>query len=157
MRTIRILALNIILVAIAILIASTAFLLDRFWAVELPWLLTLLAWPLIVLSAGIVIWAAFTLARFSGATGSPGDPTRKLVVKGPYAQIRNPIYCADAIIVLGLAFLVGSPSLLGFDLLYATGIDIYVSKVEEPILEERFGQEYIEYKKKVPKWIPRIL
>lgn len=157
MHKFRVVVLNLGLSGIAISIAYTAFLLDRILTLRLPNVLALVAWPLLVFGTSIILWAVVLLARYAGATGAPGDPTKKLVAKGPFAWVRNPIYGADAIIIMGLAFLTGSPSMLLYDLLYVLGMDIYVRVVEEPALERRFGEAYARYKEAVPRWFPGII
>jgi len=61
------------------------------------------------------------------------------------------------LILEGLGLYTGSLSLIVFFaplpvLLYA----LYIKAVEEPELEMRFGQEYVDYKKRVPMFIPRL-
>lgn len=156
MHRLRVIAINIGLSAVAISITATAFLLDRILPFRLPGVLKVAAWPLLAFGAAIILWAVIVLAKHSGTTGAPGDSTTTLVVQGPFAQVRNPIYGADAIILLGLAFLTGSPFMIVYDLIYALGIDAYVRRVEEPALVRRFGEEYVKYKESVPRWIPRF-
>jgi protein-S-isoprenylcysteine O-methyltransferase Ste14 len=57
---------------------------------------------------------------------------------------------------LGIAIWLGSISAVGLGLVYPVGILIYIKLVEERELEERFGSEYLEYKKRTPFLIPRI-
>ena len=156
MHIFRVVAINIVLSTIVILIAYTAFLLDRILSLRLPEVVTPAAWPLLLIGTSSILWAVVTLARYSGATGAPGDPTKKLVTVGPFARARNPIYGGDAIILLGLAFLVRSPFMLVYDILYVLAIDKYVRMVEEPALERRFGEEYARYRLPVPRWVPRL-
>ncbi|NIM92160.1 MAG: hypothetical protein GTO18_00385 [Anaerolineales bacterium] len=156
MQSLRVITINILLSGIAISIAFTAFLLDRILPFRLPSVLKLAAWPLLAFGASIILWAVFILAKHSGATGAPGDPTKTLVEKGPFAWVRNPIYGAGVLIILGLAFLTGSPFMLVYDLIYALGIDCYVRRVEEPSLERRFGDQFARYKDSVPRWFPRF-
>ncbi len=155
-RTPLVVILNLVLSAIAIAVAYSAFLLDRFWPFQLPQGLVIAAWPLVSFGAFLIVWALIMLARFGGASGAPGDPTNRLVTKGPYAWIRNPIYAGDALIILGLAFLTKSPSMLIFAPLYMFGIDLFVRVIEEPATERRLGEEYVHYKQAVPRWVPKI-
>ena len=57
---------------------------------------------------------------------------------------------------LGIAIWTGSLSALGLSLIYPAGILIYIKLFEEKELEERFGVEYLEYKRKMPFLIPRF-
>jgi protein-S-isoprenylcysteine O-methyltransferase Ste14 len=55
---------------------------------------------------------------------------------------------------LGVAIWLGSLSAIGLGLIYPVGILIYIKLIEEKELEERFGSEYLEYKKRTPFLIP---
>jgi protein-S-isoprenylcysteine O-methyltransferase Ste14 len=95
-------------------------------------------------------------ARVGEGTLAPWDPTRKLVVRGPYRHVRNPMITGVLAILLGEAALFGSWPLLvwafGFFALNA----IYMPLVEEPGLVRRFGDDYVRYRRNVPRWLPRL-
>ena len=57
---------------------------------------------------------------------------------------------------LGVAIWLGSLSAIGLGLVYPVGILIYIKLIEEKELEERFGSEYLDYKKRTPFLIPRL-
>ncbi len=57
---------------------------------------------------------------------------------------------------LGVAAWLGSISAIGLGLIYPAGILIYIKLIEEKELEERFGPEYLEYKKRTPFLIPGV-
>jgi len=59
-----------------------------------------------------------------------------------------------AIFYLGVAIWLGSFSAIGLGLVYPVGILIYIKVIEEKELEDRFGSEYLEYKKRTPFLIP---
>lgn len=83
---------------------------------------------LALLAAGfsLWLWTVRLFARIGGGTLAPWDPTRHLVVAGPYRHVRNPMISGV------VAFLAG-----------------------EAVLEERFGDEYRDFKRNVPRWLPR--
>jgi protein-S-isoprenylcysteine O-methyltransferase Ste14 len=94
-------------------------------------------------------------ARVGEGTLAPWDPTRRLVVRGPYRHVRNPMISGVTFILLGEAALLGSaPLLLWFGVFFALNA-IFIPLVEEPVLEERFGDDYRLYKNSVPRWVPR--
>ena len=101
------------------------------------------------------IWTVRLLARIGRGTLAPWDPTRRLVVAGPYRYVRNPMISAVLCVLLGEAALFGSPALLiwfgAFFAINWVGFAIY----EEPGLVRRFGDEYREYRRNVPRWWPR--
>jgi protein-S-isoprenylcysteine O-methyltransferase Ste14 len=96
--------------------------------------------------------------QFSLGKGTPIPlmATQKLVVKGPYTYCRNPMTLGTAIFYLGVAIWLGSISAIGLGLIYPVGILIYIKLIEEGELEERFGSEYLEYKKNTPFLIPSL-
>jgi protein-S-isoprenylcysteine O-methyltransferase Ste14 len=96
--------------------------------------------------------------QFSIGKGTPIPlmATQKLIIKGPYAYCRNPMTLGTAVFYLGVAIWLGSFSAVGLGLIYPAGISIYIKLIEEKELEERFGSEYLGYKKKTPFLIPRL-
>jgi protein-S-isoprenylcysteine O-methyltransferase Ste14 len=58
--------------------------------------------------------------------------------------------------VLGPRALLRSGALLGYWLAWFAGVNLFVIGYEEPTLERQFGAEYVAYKSRVPRWIPRI-
>jgi len=96
--------------------------------------------------------------QFSSGKGTPIPlmATQKLVITGPYTYCRNPMTLGTAAFYLGVAIWVGSLSALGLGLIYPVGILVYIKLIEEKELEERFGSEYLEYKRKTPFLIPRL-
>ncbi len=117
--------------------------------------------PVIGLMFIVIGWlfANWTIkVQFSMGKGTPIPlmPTQKLVVKGPYTYCRNPMTLGTTFFYLGVAAWLGSISAVGLGLIYPVGILIYIKLVEERELEERFGSEYLEYKKRTPFLTPRI-
>jgi protein-S-isoprenylcysteine O-methyltransferase Ste14 len=110
-----------------------------------------------LIGAGVALWTwtVRLFARIGKGTLAPWDPTQRLVVAGPYRHVRNPMITAVLSVLLGEAALFGSPVLLAwFGAFFAinwVGFLVY----EEPGLERRFGEEYSEYKRHVPRWLPR--
>jgi protein-S-isoprenylcysteine O-methyltransferase Ste14 len=101
------------------------------------------------------LWTVRLLARIGKGTLAPWDPTRRLVVEGPYAYVRNPIITGVIAVLLGEAALFGSPALLIWCAVFlATNWAFFVLS-EEPGLVCRFGDEYRQYMLNVPRWIPR--
>ena len=96
---------------------------------------------------GLALWGLAEL----GAYASSGLEYR-LVTSGPYKYTRNPQYLGDIIALIGAILMVNSlyvtiPSLLGI-LLF--GLPPFA---EEPWLREKYGDEYIEYCRRVPRFI----
>jgi protein-S-isoprenylcysteine O-methyltransferase Ste14 len=95
--------------------------------------------------------------QFSLGKGTPIPlmATQKLIIKAPYTYCRNPMTLGTALFYLGVAIWLGSLSAIGLSLVYPVGILIYIKLIEEKELEERFGSEYLDYKRRTPFLIPR--
>jgi protein-S-isoprenylcysteine O-methyltransferase Ste14 len=88
-------------------------------------------------------------------TLAPWDPTQRLVVKGVYRYVRNPMISGVMAILLGETILFGSLPLLLWTLAFIAVNAVYIPLSEEPGLRARFGDDYWEYTRHVPRWIPR--
>ena len=82
-------------------------------------------------------------------------PSDTLITTGILGHVRNPMYLG--IVLIYIAFLFLNISLLAFGVFIVAFI-IYNRMInfEEGELVKLFGQEFLEYKKKVPKWIPKL-
>lgn len=107
--------------------------------------------------AGLVLaaWCVALFARVGRGTLAPWDPTRRLVVVGPYRHVRNPMISGVATMLAGEALLFRSPRLAGWLALFVVVNHAYFLAVEEPGLARRFGDEYARYRAAVPRWVPR--
>ena len=89
-------------------------------------------------------------------TLAPWNPTTNLVVKGVYRHVRNPMISGVFFVLAGEAVGSGSLPVLGWAAVFITINMIYMPTVEEPGLVKRFGEEYEEYRRNVPRWLPRV-
>ncbi|MDI3546276.1 MAG: hypothetical protein PWP68_1693 [Rikenellaceae bacterium] len=79
-----------------------------------------------------------------------------LHIDGLFSHSRNPLYLGNVLEILGLAIL--SNSLIFLVIMFPFFVFIYQSIIiaEEDFLYKKFGQEYLEYKKRVPRWLPNL-
>ena len=113
------------------------------------------ALPVIAAGAALYFWCAWNFATVGGGTPGPWDAPRRVVARGPYRWVRNPIYLAALLVVLGEAWLFTSPRLLVYAGVMAACFHLFVTGYEERTLARRFGPAYLEYRRAVPRWIPR--
>ena len=95
-------------------------------------------------------------AGFGDGTLAPWDPPQRLVVRGVYRRVRNPMLSGVFFVLVGEAALLGSPQVLAWFLVAFAVNAAYIPLIEEPGLLYRFGDEYLDYKRNVPRWIPRL-
>lgn len=104
----------------------------------------------------LAIWTMRLFAKIGKGTLAPWNPTKKLIVQGPYGYVRNPMLSGVLMMILGESLIFGSWCLFGWFAAFLLVNTIYFMLSEEKGLEKRFGREYLEYKKNVPRWIPRL-
>ncbi len=104
----------------------------------------------------VFVLTARMIILIGKGTIMPWDPTCKLVVAGVYRYVRNPMILSVIMIEAGESLLFASIWLGLIAFLFFAINHVYFILSEEPGLEKRFGQEYLEYKKNVPRWIPRL-
>jgi protein-S-isoprenylcysteine O-methyltransferase Ste14 len=117
--------------------------------------LGLLGGVLVVFGLGMLVWTVVLFDRVGEGTLAIGSPV-KLVVRGPYRHVRNPMMTGVFCIQLGTAAALASPWLFGWFAFFFTCVLIAIRGVEEPHLRKRFGEDYDEYRRHVPRWIPRL-
>ncbi|MBN2288139.1 MAG: isoprenylcysteine carboxylmethyltransferase family protein [Candidatus Glassbacteria bacterium] len=111
---------------------------------------------LAVLGPVLMFWSAFNFFRVRG-TPVPLAPPPCLVCRGPYAHVRNPMLSGLFFLLFGLGFLLLSVSLVFvFTPVFILLNYLELKKVEEPELVKRLGQDYVEYRKRVRMFIPRL-
>jgi len=89
-------------------------------------------------------------------TPAPVFPTRHLVITGLYRYVRNPMYVAVLLTILGQSLILGNRALLGYGGLVFVLFYGFVLAYEEPTMRASFGSEYQSYCAEVPRWIPRF-
>jgi protein-S-isoprenylcysteine O-methyltransferase Ste14 len=102
-----------------------------------------------------VALAALSVRRFrlAGTSVVPGEPSTALVVTGPYAFTRNPIYIAFVIAYFGLAIMLTSLWVLLLLIPILAILQRGVVEREEAYLERQFGDAYRKYQARVPRWL----
>lgn len=119
------------------------------------------AWPLVsvglFLVGWIVAWAsAWCLIRWGDGTPLPLDATNRLVVRGPYRVVRNPMAFASLLQGAAIGVGLGSPLVVAYVLAGALMWNFGARPWEERDMETRFGDEFRAYKAQVRCWIPRL-
>jgi protein-S-isoprenylcysteine O-methyltransferase Ste14 len=97
---------------------------------------------------GLIGLAGVIVARYTlGRSFSIAAKARALVTRGIYSRIRNPIYVSGVIFLIGLAVMMWMPALLSL-LIVIIPMQIIRARREARVLEEEFGDEYREYRKR---------
>jgi protein-S-isoprenylcysteine O-methyltransferase Ste14 len=111
-----------------------------------------------IIAAGIgtavALWCIFTFATIGKGTPAPFDPPRRLVIRGPYRFVRNPMYIGAALALAGVAVFYRSLPLLAYAAAFLVVCHRFVLAYEEPTLRRTFGADYGVYCQRVSRWWP---
>ncbi len=110
----------------------------------------------IVVGALIYLRCAWDFAYSGLGTPAPIDPPKVLVSRGLHKFVRNPMYVGVLLVILGQAALFRSGRILVYAACFAVAVHLFVVWYEEPTLQKKFGPSYDEYRKSVPRWIPKF-
>jgi protein-S-isoprenylcysteine O-methyltransferase Ste14 len=121
--------------------------------------LAIIGCVLIVGGVAMLFWTVYLFDRVGKGTLGVGDVLGQpvnLVVRGPYRHVRNPMISGVLAILLGEAAVASSWWLLLWFGVFFAILTTVIQAWEEPHLTTRFGEEYVNYRRNVPRWIPRV-
>lgn len=116
----------------------------------------LVAIPMMVLGIAVTLWSVFHFLKARG-TPVPFNPPPQLVKTGPYRYSRNPMLTGVFVFLFGSGLWLNSISLVFFFTpLFIMVVVWEVKQVEEPELVKRLGNDYVEYRKRTPMFLPNF-
>ncbi len=125
-----------------------------FWPLRIPahdavfWLGT----ALLAAGIGVAVWGKKTMDR-AGTNVNPRRPTTAIVTGGPFRYTRNPLYLAITMILLGISFVIDT--WWGIIVIVPVLLIMHFGVVrrEERYLEQKFGENYLQYKRAVRRYL----
>ncbi|HET6761448.1 MAG TPA: isoprenylcysteine carboxylmethyltransferase family protein [Gemmatimonadaceae bacterium] len=112
----------------------------------------------LLLVVGLILFSA-SLRKFATegeGTLAPWDPPRRLVVRGPYRYVRNPMISGVLFVLFGEALFLRSRPHLSWALIFLAANAVWIPLFEEWDLRRRFGDAYVEYCRHVRRFLPRL-
>jgi protein-S-isoprenylcysteine O-methyltransferase Ste14 len=109
-----------------------------------------------VMVAGILVtaWSGFHFLKVRG-TPVPFNPPPQVVKDGPYRYARNPMLTGVFLFLFGLGFWINSVSLVLFFAPLFVLINVWeLKQIEEPELIKRLGDDYLDYRRQTPMFLP---
>lgn len=129
------------------------------WGYPLPWItqplsgmLFVAGLALVVAAVAMVVMAIHTLHR-AKTTLRVDRPVEHLVLTGPFAMTRNPIYLGNTLLMIGVGLAAGMLWFLILAVVAAFLTQKLAIEREEKYLDQRFGKKYRDYRKRVRRWI----
>ncbi len=108
------------------------------------------------LGISMQLYTTSLFGRYAQGTLAPWQPTQKLVIRGPYRYCRNPMITGVLMMLLGEALFFNALGIMVWACIFFAMNTAYFIFKEEPSMLARFGEAYTEYKKHVPRWVPRM-
>lgn len=118
------------------------------------WSIRLLSIAFFLGGLGLFIWTNYLFNSIAGGTLAPWSSKQKLVSHGPYKYNRNPMLTGVLLMLLGECLWFRSSPIMIWCGVFFLICSAFLIILEEPFLHKKFGEEYLTYKKKVPRWIP---
>lgn len=151
---------NIIKQLISFILPITALILvplyiERNFSIKNLWTL-LIGLFIGVIGLYIMTMTISTFIRIGKGTLAPWSPTRKLIIGGMYGYVRNPMIMGVLTVLIGESIAIKSLNIFIWTGIFFVISNIFFVLYEEPNLEKKFGNEYREYKRNVPRWLPRL-
>lgn len=113
---------------------------------------------ILIIFGGVLGVYSARIFALNGMGGSPlpTDPPRQLITSDVFKWIRNPMFVASGLVWFGEFLLYGAILLFFYATVWVSFNHIHLVVQDEKWLEKRYGQEYIKYKQKVPRYFPKI-
>lgn len=125
-------------------------------ALKFPILVIVAGFALLAFSSVLGVWSARAIANFGSGTPLPAEMANHLVVRGPYAFVRNPMAIAGIGQGVAIGLFIGSWMVVVYALAGSLLWNWLIRPHEEADLKERFGAEYEDYAERVSCWVPRL-
>ena len=122
----------------------------------LGWVNGILGGLLAVVGFSLGFWSVDTQMTRGRGTPLPVMPTQELLTEGPFRYCRNPMTLGTILAYLGVAVAARTTAGTALVLALAGSLLVYLKRLEEGELAERFGEAYLAYKRETPFIIPRL-
>jgi protein-S-isoprenylcysteine O-methyltransferase Ste14 len=150
LRDIIILPFTVTLVVPYLLYDSTEVLIPHTLSLKLT------GWLIAVAGSALFVYTVFLFKILGNGTLAPWEPTKKLIVEGPYRHCRNPMISGVFFMITGEGLMLYSTNILAWAVAFFIINTVYFIFVEERSMMQRFGSDYLKYKKHVPRWLHRV-
>src|SRR6185312_1183488 len=111
---------------------------------------------LYVVGISMQLYTTYLFWKYAQGTLAPWQPTQKLVIRGLYKYCRNPMITGVLMMLAGEALFFNARGIMVWTCGFFVMNTLFFIFKEEPDMLDRFGEPYKEYKKHVPRWIPRF-
>lgn len=125
-------------------------------ALPLPWFTFPIGVGVLVLASALGLWSAFVMSTRGKGTPLPSAMPHHLVIAGPYRWVRNPMAVAGIVQGVAVGLILSSWLVVAYAVAGSLLWNYAIRPHEEADLEERFGDEFRQYRDSVQCWVPRV-
>jgi protein-S-isoprenylcysteine O-methyltransferase Ste14 len=111
---------------------------------------------LTVIGFSVGFWSVDTQLTRGRGTPLPVMPTQELLTEGPFGYCRNPMTLGTILAYLGMAVAARTTAGLALVFSVSASLLVYLKRLEEAELADRFGEAYLAYRRETPFIIPRL-
>ena len=122
------------------------------WPLPINKVAALICGSVFMVGVGVVMMLA-GMIEFRSIYSISGLDTSELVTSGIYQWSRNPQYFGWFLVLLGISLVGGSGLALLYTMIAIILFHFYVTRMEEPYLEQIFGEKYLFYKERTPRYV----
>lgn len=131
---------------------------EQRWSVslQLPWFVVPLGVGILVLASALGLWSAFVMSTLGDGTPLPSAMPHRLVIAGPYRWVRNPMAVAGIVQGAAVGLILSSWLVVAYAVAGSLLWNYAIRPHEEADLEQRFGDEFRQYRESVQCWVPGV-
>lgn len=150
-KAVILLPFNVLVVIPCVLLYFTKF------HYQVPGILQLFLGGIFLICGALLAgWTMMLFHKVGKGTLAPWTAPQNLVIEGPYKFVRNPMITGVLLILIAETLIFNTRYIFYWAVVFFVINCIYFKWVEEKQLEKRFGSAYLEYKEKVPMWLPKF-
>jgi protein-S-isoprenylcysteine O-methyltransferase Ste14 len=112
-----------------------------------PFFIEWMGYLFLLAGLGVRVWSTFYIG---------GRKSHELVTDGPYSICRNPLYWGSLLVAVGVGLCFENALMLIALIAIGVPVHVLITHLEEKHLAERFPVEFAEYRRKVPRFWPRL-
>ena len=146
---------SLALLSLVVFEVSIGRLLGGWGQFSFHWWNQILAVVMIISGIVLIVWSISIQYTLGKGTPFPKVATQRLITSGPYAYTRNPMTLGALLLYLGIAIGIGSIPVILLVLIIFSALLTFIYNHETRELTERFGEEYLAYRKRTAFLIPK--
>ena len=107
-------------------------------------------------TTGLFLLTICSMGRLWALMYISGNKSQEVITDGPYSMVRHPLYFFSLIGAVGIGLVSENLLILALIVIFYVAYYPFTIFAEEKRLENKFGEVYLEYKRKTPRFLPKL-